>query len=295
MSTDQQSVRETRIGLDRQASSSLLTRIIPIDHPPALWPTSAAGATAQALAPVRAAMLRTLWDGPGWMVIDTGLAGQDDDELASALWNLLTALCQPVPQYRTGELVHLVRVSDEPAQAASAYSQTNLSGTFHTDGTLLDTTPQIAMLAGIRRADEGGETVIIDAQPVVDLLAEGPAPYLEALAAPHPFHSADDADPVARHKIIDRDARPVVVRYNPRYLTFGYAKEGCDVPDPLQQATTALDSLAADPRQHVPVLIERGQALLWNNLRCLHGRYSFRDGRQRRCLLRAYGMRLQAA
>jgi alpha-ketoglutarate-dependent taurine dioxygenase len=282
------------ITLDGVVGKQLTARRIPLDHPPNRWPTEA-GQLADVLAPVRAEVLGRLWGEPGWVEIDTGLADRDDDELAGGLWNLFAALCLPVPQYRTGELVHSVAVADHPADAASVYSQTDKSGAFHTDGTLLDATPELAMLAGISAADEGGETVIVDGCAVAARLHEESPELLAVLERPHPFHSGDEADPVMTHRIVDRSAGTAVFRYNPRYLELGYSRTGQPRPDALAGALDALTALTEDPWYQAPVLIARGHALLWQNMRCLHGRRAFTEQRQRRHLLRVYGVRFPDA
>jgi hypothetical protein len=47
--------------------------------------------------------------------VDPGLADLDDVGLSSAVWNLFTVMCAPVPQCRSGELIFLVEVAAAPA------------------------------------------------------------------------------------------------------------------------------------------------------------------------------------
>jgi alpha-ketoglutarate-dependent taurine dioxygenase len=291
VNTDDVAPTTPALALDAETGDRLRTRVLPVDHPPTLWPVAAPTLPATFLS-VRAEVSRQLWAGPGWAVVDTGLAGGTADEVASGAWNLFTALCEPVPQYRSGELVHSVEVAPHAADVASAYSQSNRSGTFHTDGTLLDTVPDLAMLAGIEAADEGGATVVIDGRAVVARLAEDTPADLAVLEQSQPVHSGDPGEPLVRHAVVDRSGEDVVFRYNPHYIRLGYAREGRAVPDEVSRATTTLDALAADPGHQVPVLIARGHVLLWNNLRCLHGRRAFTERTHRRRLLRAYGRRV---
>lgn len=283
------------LSLIRDVRDSISTRIIPIDHPPASWPATDAGKVPANLTTVCADILHHLWDEPGWILVDTGLADRNDRELVSAAWNLFSTLCRPVPQYRTGELVYFVEVASKSIQASSHYSQSNKSDGFHTDGTLLDTTPEMAMLAGIHTADEGGETVIIDGRPIVARLFERSRQSLTILEELHPFHSGDDDDPVVTHKIIDHITRSPVIRYMRRYIEFGYAQRRQQVSENLEMAFQGLDALTDKPEYQAAILINRGYLLLWNNQRFLHGRRPFKEFRERRRLLRTYGTRFPSA
>lgn len=289
-----QTSSEPVITLGESFASELLDRVVPIQHPPTRWPAEPCPAPDEQVS-LRAQARAFLRDDPGWLVIDTGLAHRTDDEVASAAWNLFTVLCEPVPQYRTGELVHIVEVSEGPAAAASTYSQSTRSGGFHTDGTLLEATPEVAMLAGINAADEGGETVVIDGDAIVARLLEDSPQHVPVLEQARPFHSGDGSDPVRTHRVVEQTAGRTSLRFNPLYVELGYANRGELVPPELEQAFAAVNVLADDPSLQIPTLITRGKVLLWNNFRCLHGRRPFSERQHRRRLLRAYGRRFPAA
>jgi alpha-ketoglutarate-dependent taurine dioxygenase len=281
---------DSTLRLDPQTQAALLTRILPTDHPRASWPTQGVGSANQSLAAHRAHILEHIYGNPGWVLLDTGLDPCDDSAVISGAWNLFASLFTAVPQYRTGEMVHLVEVSSASTQAASYYSQSNTSGAYHTDGTLLDVTPDVAMLAGIQTADTGGETVLIDALRVMEHLAKEEPQYLRALTERHPFHSGGPEDPVVFHPILDTTSGSPRVRYMRRYVELGYAHTGRLIPELLRESLQALDETAQDSRREQSILITRGRALIWDNTRHLHGRRSFTELRRRRRLLRTYGM-----
>lgn len=285
----------TTYRLPEQTHAALLTRSIPADQPLDAWPLDAPAETPDTLLAARADISRELREGNGWLVVDTGLDGLNDAELCSAAWNLFTVLCRPVPQYRTGELMYPVEVSTGPTLASSHYSSSSRTGGFHTDGTLLDDAPDVAMLAGLSTADEGGETVLVDAGRLVRALAERAPVHLSLLEEPHPFHSGDSTDdPVMLHRVITRNGSRTEVRYLRRYIEQGYRTQGRAVEDKLGAALDAWEKLIADPAHQAPVLIGRGQLLLWDNMRFVHGRTPFTERLQRRRLRRGYGV-LRAA
>lgn len=277
--------------LPEEASAALLTREIPADQPLDAWPTRAPSGTGEALDAACAHIAHEIRENQGWLMVDTGLAGLGDELLCSAVWNLFTTLGRPVPQYRTGELFYPVEVSGAPVLASSHYSSSNLTGGFHTDGTLLDVAPHVAMLAGLSAADEGGETVLVDAVRLVEALTERAPEHLPPLEEVQPFHSGDSAeDPVMLHPILSRSGPRLEVHYLRRYIEQGHALQGRAMDDKLVAALDVWDGLIADPLLQTPVLIDRGQVLLWDNFRFVHGRTPFTEHRSRRRLRRAYGL-----
>lgn len=277
--------------LPEHAHAALLTRIVPAEQPLNAWPLDAPAQLGDALTAVRAHLIREVRDNRGWIVVDTGLADLDDASLCSAAWNLFTTLVRPVPQYRTGELIYPVEVSGPPVLASSHYSASNRTGGFHTDGTLLDAPPGVAMLAGLSQADEGGETVLVDAGRLVEAMGERSQEWLSLLEEVHPFHSGDSFDdPVILHPVISRSGPRTEVRYLRRYIEQGHTTQGRTMDEKLIAALDAWDELIAEPSFQQPVLIERGHLLLWDNHRFVHGRTSFTERRSRRRLRRAYGI-----
>ncbi|GAA2139223.1 hypothetical protein GCM10009760_21210 [Kitasatospora kazusensis] len=277
--------------LSEPARAALSSRPLPADLAPDDWPDQAPDDAARDLAPARAEALRLLDGEPGWLVVHTGLAALDDHRLMTAAWNLFTALCEPVPQYRTGELVFPVEVTDAPTEASSHYSRSNATGGFHTDGTLLDLTPQVAALIGLSSADSGGETVLVDGFGLADHLAAEAPDHLALLEQAHPFHSGDQGeDPVMEHRIVDLTGERLRLHYLRRYIDRGYEHTGRTRPDGLSAALDAWDALVADPARQNGILLERGDILLWNNARFIHGRTPFEERTRRRRLRRAYGV-----
>jgi hypothetical protein len=258
------------------SSTSLPVRALPIPDPDA--------------DELRRHVLDSVFGEPGWAVIDTGLSACENHDLTGAVWNLFVTLFGPVPQYRSGELLYPVEVSGDAPRAASHYSQAAKSGGFHTDGTLLDEAPDVAALAGITTADEGGETVVVDGRPIVRTLNLRRS-HLETLMVRHPFHSGDPGDPVVWHPIVVEGGPTLVLKYMRRYIELGYETVATSLPRGLAEAMDELDAAISVPANQSAVLIERGQMLVWNNAHCLHGRREFTELTRRRRLLRMYGAR----
>lgn len=271
------------IDLDPGLRPELLTRLIPDGHPLTDWPTEPAAPPTAELTAAAAAIAGSVRDEPGYAVVATGFADLPDAELVSASWNLFTALCSPVPQYRTGELIYPVEVAAATGAGISHYSRSNAAGGFHTDGTMLDDPPALAALLCLSPADEGGETLLMDGPR---LIAELDPEHREALTRPLWFHSGDPDSPRRHQPVLNLDGGRTELRYLRRYIEEGHRRSA--IRPPLE-ALDALDRQSERSDRQLPVPLRRGQILLWDNARFIHGRRTFTEHTSRRRLRRMYG------
>src|SRR3712207_533827 len=112
--------------ISRTDAAQLARRAIPPDHPLDAWPVDPPPGLDGALTPLLGSVAGRLRGDPGYAVVDTGLGQATGDELCNAGWNLFTAVCRPVPQYQTGELIFPVEV----APNGGRYSTSDKSGEF---------------------------------------------------------------------------------------------------------------------------------------------------------------------
>lgn len=271
------------IDLDPGLRPELLARVIPDGCPLTDWPTEPAGPPAGELTAAARAIIGSVRGEPGYAVVATGFTDVPDTELVSAAWNLFTTLCTPVPQYRTGELIYPVEVTDAAGPGISHYSTSNAAGGFHTDGTMLDDPPAVAALLCLSPADEGGETLLMDGPR---LIAELDPAHREALTRPLWFHSGDDGSPRRHQPVLNVDGGRTELRYLRRYIEEGH--RSLSVQPPVE-ALDALDRQSERPDRQLPLPLRRGQILLWDNARFIHGRRPFTEHTSRRRLRRMYG------
>jgi hypothetical protein len=273
------------------ADVQLLTqRVTPLEQPLDAWPIAPPPRVGTSSLQCSADLERLLRDQPGYAVVDTGLADAGDAAVCSAAWNLFTTLWRPMPQYRSGELLFPVEVV--PNAPGKSLSQTNASGVFHTDGTVLPEPPDVAALFCLSSADAGGETVLIDGEALHESMALSGDGSTEALFTEHPFDCHGQSpgvdvrwQPTARYG----DDGHLHLRYLRRYIEEGYEKIGKEIPPATSAAFDHVDRFAAATEHQIPVALSRGQLLLFCNHRFLHGRRAFRETRKRRRLRRAYG------
>lgn len=267
----------------------LADRAISLEQPVDALPTAPPPGVKASSLECGAELERLLRDQPGYAVVDTRLADESDAAILSAAWNLFTALWSPIPQYRTGELLFPVEVV--PGAPGKSLSQTNASGVFHTDGTVLPEPPDVAALFCLSSADEGGETVLVDGEALRESMALEGDGLIEALFSEHPVdcHGQSPDVEIRRQPTAKRgDDGHLHLRYLRRYIEEGYEKAGEEIPSATHAAFDYVDRFAADAENQIPVALSRGQLLLFCNYRFLHGRRAFRDGRKRRRLRRAY-------
>ena len=109
----------------------------------------------------------------------------------------------------------------------------------------------------------------------------------------HPIDLRDqtDGNPTRSQPIATRvEAGRVGLRYVREYLEQGYVKSGLETPERARAAFDRFDALAAVEERQISFLLERGEVLVIDNRRYLHGRRGFREQTRRRRLRRVYGV-----
>lgn len=279
--------------MNSETMQQLRQRIIPRTTDPRNWPTDQIVASPDLSALVRK-WREELDNGVGYIVVDTLTSEEHNDVVCSAAWNAFTLLASVIPQYATGELVYDVEVASvgtEGAHGSSHYSRTNSTGGHHTDGTLLPQPPELVLLNCVSSAASGGATIVIDSHLIREAVAAGGDELLSALRKTHPFSAAPGVPGPSRPILIE-DEDGFRFNYLRRYIELGYADEGMQVPAALVEAMDRIDTFTSEEENQIPFLLQRGEALVFDNTRFVHGRRSFVDGESGiRLLHRGYGMR----
>lgn len=286
-----------RLELGRELIASLSHRTIQESLALDAWPTDPPGQLHHDIANIREQIVTNLRSDPGAVVVGMSAATLGDVDLCAVAWNLFTCVARPVPQYITGELIYPVEVSDNaevPDHAAkvSHYSRSSRTGGFHTDGTLLSRPPGIAALVCISQASSGGETVLIDGRAVCRELKTATPDAITVLSAPHHFDVMGQIAGLETKEqpILDWSGRHVQVRYLRQYIEDGYVRVAKPIPAELVLAMDALDAATMREQYQTEILLGRGQLLIWDNNRFLHGRRAFNENGSKRRLRRIYGV-----
>ncbi|UKY48206.1 TauD/TfdA family dioxygenase [Streptomyces inhibens] len=273
------------------ATSALLERDIAADTPLDNWPTEAFRTTSTEILALREGILAAIHGDAGGAVVRVAPEGLSDQDICTLYWNFFTALCRPVPQYSSGELIYPVEVKAGAAET-SHYSNSNKTGNYHTDGTLLPQLPDVAFLFGLSAAT-GGETLLMDVNSLVQQLTQINPAHVAELSQPVPFDVKDQMAgiKIKRQPVLTSTANGYELRYVRMYIEQGFAAEGTPMPPELLAAMDEFDKISsAAAGDAEAVLLERGVGLLWDNRRMLHGRHPFQESTSSRRLRRIYGV-----
>lgn len=278
------------IRIDRGAVAKLQTRRIAPGLPAQEWPTQPLSPVSEELLTLVASVVTKVRDESGFAVVQLTESELGDHELTQVAWNLFTLLGKPLAQYWSGELVYPVEVIDSTL-GARRYSNSNRSGGFHSDGTALPDPPNVAALVCLSTADVGGETVLIDAAELCGRLDQVDSAFVHELSHEHHF---DVEGQIPGHTtklqpIVARSADDFEIRYLRREIEQGYERAGEEMPEILITAMDQIDAVASDEALQTPILLKRGEMLLWDNRRFLHGRRPFEERTSRRRLRRIFG------
>ncbi|MFD8734258.1 TauD/TfdA family dioxygenase [Streptomyces sp. NPDC059618] len=277
--------------IPESAAEALLAREIDAETPLDKWPTATFSTASTEILALRDDIVAAIRKDAGGVVVRVAPEGLSDHDISTLYWNFFTALFRPVPQYSSGELIYPVEVK-AGAAATSHYSNSNKTGNYHTDGTLLPQLPDVAFLFGLSAAT-GGETLLMDVENLVERLAEIDPAHVAELSRPVPFDVKDQMAGVKikRQPVLTHTDHGYELRYVRMYIEQAFAAEGTPVPPELQAAMDAFDRVSAAAAVNAEaVLLERGVGLLWDNRRMLHGRRPFQETTTHRRLRRVYGV-----
>jgi alpha-ketoglutarate-dependent taurine dioxygenase len=286
--------RGSFIDLSPTQVATLKRRHIAADVEAVEWPGCDADiASSQEVSELRAAIKRSLFEGPGYAVLRVNRREvEDSHEIKVIYWNLFTTLGEPLPQYSTGEMLFEVEASSE-SPLYSHYSRSNRGGGFHTDGTFLQKTPQVAGLICLRQAQLGGETILIDGRRLCDELKRNDPETLECLQREFYFDCCNQLPGVEfRAKpIISWKGSNLFIQYLRSYIIEGYKKAGLQLDKLAAESLDRFDSLMEREEFQFIYKLNPGEMLIFNNEIILHGRKPFYDDADKgpgRLLIRVY-------
>jgi hypothetical protein len=210
-----------------------------------------------------------------------------EDEARILYWGLGSHLGKPIPQKVEGGLLYSVRdegynLERDYGAAGVRTSKTTAGFQFHTDSPsmLAGHTPDIVCLLALHTAKLGGESAILSANTVHNILFEECPEFLDRLYAP--YHVDRRAElppgepPTLPTPVFAFDGQ-LAVRYLRLYIAKGHEVTG----EPLTSADTEpLDYLdRVMQRPHLPLRfgMERGDMQFVNNVFILHSRSTYQD------------------
>ncbi len=192
-----------------------------------------------------------------------------------------------VPQTVSGELLYSVRnegirIDADYGKPGVRVSKTDAYFDFHTDSPsrLAGFTPDFVALLILRTAASGGESVLLNAATVYQIIERERPDVLERLSRPFWVDRRAELppgeDPVLPVPVFTR-APELQIRYLRLYITKGHEFKQEPLTDAEIEALDFFESVMRRPGLAVTVPAERGDVQIISNTRLLHSRKAYVD------------------
>jgi len=234
------------------------------------------------------ALREELRHGSGFVVVKgLPIDRYTEDEACMIYWGLGTHLGRPIPQKVQGGLLYSVRdegynLERDFGSAGVRTSKTTSGFNFHTDSPslLAGHTPDIVCLLALQTAKSGGESAIMSANTVHNVILKERPECLDRLYAP--YHMDRRAElppgepPTLPVPVFAYDGQ-LAVRYLRLYITKGYEVAGASLTAEDTGPLDYLDEVMRRPNLAVTFEMERGDMQFVNNVFILHSRAEYKD------------------
>jgi len=208
-------------------------------------------------------------------------------EAAILYWGIGSALGTTLPQNAKGEWLYSVRnegysIKDDYGAGGVRYSKTKESFHFHTDSApdLAGPAPDIIGLLAIQTAKSGGESVLVSAQSIHNVLHAEHQDSLEELYRPFHHDRTSEWQPGQERTLLApvfRFDRQLQMRYMRFYIEQGHERAGAPLTPEQVRAFDCLDRVMDRPELQMRTGLQIGDILFLNNRLVLHSRAAFED------------------
>lgn len=156
------------------------------------------------------------------------------------------------------------------------YHQTNIGGSYHSDGPQLYNPPKIILMYCHQNAKNGGETVLVDIKKIFNNFKNKRKDILKILKEKFYFERRG----FAKNKIIFKpifklNNQKLKFRYLKEYLIHGYKIKNKQLNSKTKKALDALDHEMNRKKNYITEKIFNGDIIIINNDITAHGRKSF--------------------
>lgn len=211
------------------------------------------------------------------------VAAYTRDELDLVWWGIGNYIGRVVRQNLKGEYLDRV-IALPPSQQTDPYRLIDQPVEFraHTDNAFLEPrAPYSLGLLCLKTAKKGGESIIISAYTLHDVIRKEHPEYLERLYRPFNFdlplnQRLPDGRPWIR-PVFEWDGHNLTLHYIRYYIDPGMEKAGTPLSAEEKLMFDYIDSVLQREEIQFRYKLEQGEALFNNNLASLHGRLAFED------------------
>jgi hypothetical protein len=226
--------------------------------------------------------------GSGFVVVKgLPIARYTSDEARLLYWGLGAHLGRPVPQKVEGGLLYSVtdegyNLERDYGAAGVRVSKTTAGFHYHTDSPsmLAGHTPDVVCLLALETAKSGGESAIVSANTVHNILLKERPDHLDRLYAPYHVDRRAELPPgepaTLPTPVFAYDGQ-LAVRYLRLYITKGHEVAGSPLTVADIEPLDYLDAVMGRPHLPVTFAMERGDMQFVNNVFILHSRSEYKD------------------
>ena len=190
----------------------------------------------------------------------------------------------PVRQNPRGDLLGEVINAGDPTRKETRVYETNSHLPFHTDPS------DVVGLLCLRRARSGGLSSLVSVAAVYNELLERYPQYLGVFYRPVYYAHLGEDFP-SRSPLFSYHAGKLGFRYLRQYIELGHEIMQTPLTRVEIEALDILDSIIAEPRMRLDMMLEPGDLQFANNYMVLHSRTQFEDhedAKMRRKMLRLW-------
>jgi alpha-ketoglutarate-dependent taurine dioxygenase len=195
-------------------------------------------------------------------------------------WRIGQCLGVPVEQNIEGTMLYDVRDTGQSVGEGARFSVTNADSSFHTDAAFAEVPPEFVGLLSFCGAVSGGESQLVNAYTLHNVLIEVSPEILETLYADFSFDRRGQFHPGEPEVMVAPVFRWDGIELDTRYLHY-YITEGHRAGEPLSDdqnaALAKLVEVVSRPEMRVTFSLQPGQMLFTNNHWILHNRTAFED------------------
>lgn len=233
-------------------------------------------------------LLKELKTGRGFVVLEGLPIDQYTyEEICTIYWAISTFFGTTLIQNVEGDLLYSVQDKGYSQEAHLSNhkirgADTGGSLNFHTDSApaFQGDTPDIFGLLVLQAAKSGGESRLISAQTLHNIILEEHPEYLERLYAPYHFDRRAELNPgelpTFLAPIFTYD-NCLSIRYANLYILKGYEASGIPLTPADKEPIDFIQSVLQREELAVVFKLKRGDILFINNRSILHGRTTFED------------------
>jgi len=198
------------------------------------------------------------------------------DDFKRFYWAIGIQIGTPTEQSQRRDRIGYVQKEEDNPTGRGYLMDTELRS--HTDF------HEVLSLAGVRTAEEGGESGVVSSLAIHDVIQAERPELLPALYEGF-YHEAEGEISSEKVPVFARVDGKLSCYHHPLFAMRAAKLMGVELPPELVEANAFLNEVASRPEIRADFMLEPGEMLFWHNFTALHSRRQFRDTPEHKRLL----------